>query len=94
MEMPSYFIYIQGLFGLITAYILIKSRKENKKYINIPLKYRLIGAFTVILSLIIVVVLITKFGVEISDIYYYFYYSLMIVWFVSIIYFFSTRKVL
>lgn len=94
MEIPSYFTYIQTLFALVSMYILFKTRKENKKYINIPLKYRLLAAFAVILSLIIVVLLITQMNVKIGEIYYYFYYSLMIVWFICIVYMFFTRKVI
>ncbi|STA63126.1 hypothetical protein [Chryseobacterium indoltheticum] len=101
MEIPSYFTYIQGLFGLITAYILIKTRKNkqenkqnNQEGNTITTKHRMIAAILTILSLIIIVSLIMKFNLQIGNIFYYLYYSLMVAWFISIVYMFSTRKVI
>ncbi len=91
MEIPSYFTYIQSLFAVISVYILFKTRKENKKYINIPFRYRMLAAFIVILFMVTVVLLITQFEVRIGSIYYYFYMFLMLIWLISILYFFLTR---
>lgn len=101
MEIPSYFTYIQGLFGLITAYILIKTRKnkqENKQTREegntITTRYRMLAAILTILSLIIIVSLIMKFDLQIGIVFYYIYYFLMVAWFIGIVYMFSTRKVI
>lgn len=100
MEIPSYFTYIQGLFGLITAYILIKNRnkkeenKQNKEGKTITSKHRTIAAILTILSLVIIVSIIMKYNIQVGNVFYIIYYSLMLAWFIGIVYMFSTKKVI